>query len=272
MRIATAMTELPPAAHSCSVIDVTPLSEQTFQVELQFNRGAALAYEPGQYLKLELTLEGEREPQSFFYSIANPMSSDCHGRLVLFIQNTGGISHKIVSCLQRLKSSGSTVNDEAKVKVKIPMGHAYLQSDLGLPHCLIAAGSGISKIKCIAEEILKRAPAAQVQMYWSNKLATEFYLLEEFKAWSKHYEHFKFTPILAVKNKDWNGRFGAIYEVIQADCPSLDRSQVYLCGSPAMVYGTMDQLKSRGLKEENCYSDVFEFAPRIEKPSRLKAG
>ena len=142
------------------------------------------------------------------------------------------------------------------------MGRAYLQTDLGLPHLLIAASSGISKIKCISEEILNRQPNADIKIYWSNKNINDFYLLDEFQSWKNHNKKLQFTPIIETADPLWHGRYGYIYEVIEEDFDSLDGVQVYLCGSPQMVYGTIDKLKSRGLKVENCYSDVFEYAPR----------
>ncbi len=61
------------------------------------------------------------------------------------------------------------------------------------------------------------------------------------------------------------GSSGFIYQVIEKDFEDLNDTQTYLCGSPQMVYGTIDKLKTIGLKIENCYSDVFEYAPRDEK-------
>ena len=37
------------------------------------------------------------------------------------------------------------------------MGKAYLQTDVNLPHLLVAAGSGIAKIKTLTEAILGRS-------------------------------------------------------------------------------------------------------------------
>ena len=90
-------------------------------------------------------------------------------------------------------------------------------------------------------------------------------LLDEFQDWVDRNKNLNFTPILESADADWPGRSGYIYEVIEEDFEDLDGAQVYLCGSPQMVYGTIDKLKSSGLKEEDCYSDVFEFAPRDQK-------
>lgn len=90
-------------------------------------------------------------------------------------------------------------------------------------------------------------------------------MLDEFQGWENQNKKLNFTPIIESAGANWPGRSGYIYEVIEGDHEDLDGDQVCLCGSPQMVYGTIDKLKSSGLKEEDCYSDVFEYAPRYQK-------
>jgi len=244
------------ATYPCQVMDITPLSPNTFQLELKSPEGTTLDYQAGQYLQLDLDLNSDGQSHSLFYSIANSFDPEQARRLQLFIQNSSELAGTILEHLYKLSENN------AEVKVTLPMGHAYLQTDLSLTHLLIAAGSGISKIKCLAEEILRQQADANVNIYWSNKNANEFYLLDEFKSWVDESNHLNFTPILESSDSDWQGRSGYIYEVIEQDFKNLSSTKAYLCGSPQMVYGTIDKLKSTGLKEENCYSDVFEYAPR----------
>ena len=84
----------------------------------------------------------------------------------------------------------------------------------------------------------------------------------QFQSWVEQHKNLTFTPILETADGEWNGRSGYIYEVIEQDFEVLDSAKVYLCGAPQMVYGTIDKLESKGLNEANCYSDVFEYAPR----------
>lgn len=249
-----------PATHySCQVSAIAPLSSTTFQIDLLVPENANLSYHPGQYLQLTLDLNNDGQPQVFSYSIANNFNPEQPRHLQIFVQNSSDLTNRILEHLTALnKSSTST-------KVALPMGRAFLQTPLDVPHLLIAAGSGISKIKCIAEEIVKMHPNAEVNIYWSNKNIGDFYLLDSFQDWVDVYRKLKFTPILESGSENWLGRSGYIYQVVKEDFANLEGVKVYLCGSPQMVYGTMDKLKSRGLKEKNCYSDVFGYAPRAQK-------
>lgn len=245
-----------PVTHSCQVMGVTPLSANTFQVELQSPKGTILNYQAGQYLQLDIDITSNGKLHSPFYSIANGFDPKRPCRLQLFIQNNSKLSKAILKRLDLLS------RNNAEVKVTLPMGKAYLQTDLNLTHVLIAAGSGISKIKCLTEEILRQQPHANVNIYWSNKNIDDFYLLDELQDWGNKNDKFNFIPILESANDGWQGRSGYLYELIKKDFANLDNAKIYLCGSPQMVYGTIDKLKATGLKEDNCYSDVFEYAPR----------
>ena len=213
-------------------------------------------YQAGKYLQLALQLNGNDKEERLSYSIANSFHPEHPRRLQLFIQHRNQLAKAIVDRLYQMQSR------QLPVTVTLPMGQAYLQTDVTLPHLLIAAGSGISKIKCITEAIVKQKSDANVSIYWSNKQIDDFYLLETFKRWAIEQPNLTFTPILETTHPEWSGRTGYIYQVIKHDLKHLAHTQAYLCGSPNMVYGTMDQLKAIGLKEEHCYSDVFEYAPR----------
>lgn len=245
--------------YACQVVGVTSLTKDTFRIELQSPAGTVLNYRAGQYLQLELDINGDGKPQLLSYSIANCFNPDQPRCIQLFIQNSSEFVDKILKHLFKLNQNN------ADIKVRLPKGLAFLQTDLSLPHLLIAAGSGISKIRCLTEEILKQRPDADVRIYWSNKNINEFYLIDEFQNWVERHKNLNFTAILESVDTDWSGRSGYIYQVIGQDFEDIRGAQVYLCGSPKMVYGTIDKLKAIGLKEQDCYSDVFEYAPRNPK-------
>ena len=248
VRVLTATNSATNSGTNCGI---------SFEVELQ--SAAVLAYQAGQYLALESEIEGDK--QTLLYTIANAFDPQRPHRLQLFIQNSSEFSAKVIKRLSDLCAS------QENVKVTLAMGKAYLQTDLDLPHLLIAAGSGISKIKCLTEEILKQRADADISIYWSNKAVNDFYLYDEFQTWLSQNNNLKFTPVLESACKEWSGRTGYLYQVIEEDFSQLEgalerqleKTQTYLCGSPNMVHGTLAGLKPLGLQREHCYSDVFEF-------------
>ena len=255
----TATTRIPsPRAltYACQVVGVSAVTAETFQVELESPIGTTLDYYAGQYLQLEYDISGDGQGQLLSYSIANDFNPQYPRRLQLFIQQREGLADRIVKYLSQLSDSAATI------PVTLPMGRAFLQTDLGLPHLLVAAGSGISQVKCLTEAILSQHPSTVMHIYWSNRRVDDFYLLDDFQGWAAENKNLHFTPILESADVKWEGRSGYIYQVIRRDFEHLEGVQAYLCGSPQMVYGTIDKLASIGLTEKNCYSDVFDYAPR----------
>ena len=61
---------------------------------------------------------------------------------------------------------------------------------------------------------------------------------------------------------DWPGRQGMLCEAVCEDLAVLADYDIYLCGSPPMVYATLDALLAAGAVREQIHSDVFSYAPR----------
>ena len=160
-------------SHECRVASVRFLNRGTFQVELESSTGAALRYIAGHYLELNMDIDGQAH--SLFYSVANRPDSKQPGRLQLFIQNGSLFTEKLLRGLVQLCGRQECLSDTAN--------GARFTKQPETTHLLVAAGSGISKIKCLAEEIVARDPSADVRLYWSNKNIDDFYLLEEFREW-----------------------------------------------------------------------------------------
>ena len=254
----TAQTHLTPKikTHACEIANITPLSANTFQIDLKSITNEGLEYQAGHYLKLELDVNKDGKPLSLSYSIADDFTPETPNSLQLFIQNTSDFVDKVLKTLSEKHTHKEHVN------IELPFGNSHLQTDLNQPHLLVAAGSGIAKIKALTEAILKQKPETNLTLYWSNRKIEDFYLLDTFETLAEKHKNLTFTPILEAENTNWSGRTGYIFEIIQEDFANLENTKAYLCGSPNMVYGTIDKLEAIGLKEKNCCSDVFEYAPR----------
>ena len=76
------------ATYGCQVANISPLSAGTFEVELRLAGDAALDYRAGQYLTLELDVNGDGQRQSLSYSIANSFDRGAPRRLQLSVTVT----------------------------------------------------------------------------------------------------------------------------------------------------------------------------------------
>jgi CDP-4-dehydro-6-deoxyglucose reductase len=241
---------------------VVALNDEVYAVELLAPAGKVLDFWPGQYLMLPIQ-EADGATRQIPYSIASAPGS-LTGKeprlLELHIANASDTAARMISQLQ----------NSPTITVTLPMGDCFvsptqLQACAGKPIILIAAGTGFAQIKALAEGILALAPEQEIHLYWSNRSSGGFYMADLPRQWDHDHANLHFHPILEQHADGWNGRAGWIYQVIQHDFKDLNGVHAYACGSPNMVYGTLDQLEPLGLSEANLHSDVLAYAPRPQK-------
>ena len=240
----------PEKTLACQVSSVEALNASVYRIELLAPAGSKLDYLPGQYLELHVA------DQQLPYSIANAPNSQYPRRLELQISDHNDVTANIIAELR------AAVNNKTTVKVTLAKGECFLDELPQQPILLVCAGTGFSQIQCLIEAILERDPKHEVHLYWSNRSLDEFYLYDTPKRLADEYTNFTFHPVLEAGIDSWQGRAGWIYEVIHEDFDDLKNVQMYACGSPTMVHGTLDQLEKLGLSEANMHSDVFSYAPR----------
>lgn len=252
----------PQVTLACQVASCEALSDDTFRIMLRAPAGKALDYWAGQYLLLHAQDEHGHE-QMLPYSIAAapPSLTGKDGRLLeLHIANSSDTAQAVLNFLRHAIIA----------KVTLPAGDCivherFLRAHQQQPLLMVAAGSGFSQIKALTEAALTINPAQEVHLYWSNRQLTQFYLADEIEQWLTQYPNVHYHPVLEQANSDWAGRSGWLYQIIRDDFADLHHVQLFACGSPNMVYGTLDQLEPLGLSMSNMHADVFAYAPRPER-------
>jgi CDP-4-dehydro-6-deoxyglucose reductase len=243
----------PEQTLACQVSSVEALNASVYRIELLAPAGSKLDYLPGQYLELHVA------DQQLPYSIANACDPKQPRRLELQISDHNDVTASIIAELT------IAVENRNTVKVTLAKGECFLDALPKQPILLVCAGTGFSQIQCLAQAILAQDPDHEVHLYWSNRSLDEFYLYDTPKKWADEFTNFTFHPVLEAGIDSWQGRAGWIYEVIHEDFSDLKDIQMYACGSPNMIHGTLDQLEKLGLSEANMHSDVFSYAPREKK-------
>jgi len=88
------------------------------------------------------------------------------------------------------------------------------------------------------------------------------YLRELPERWEAEWSQFRFRPVICEADSLSDCHHERLVEAILADGHSLDEVTVMACGSPAMVYSTLDGLAKQGLDTDAFFSDVLQYAPR----------
>lgn len=229
----------------CEILDCSPLNNEIFLIRLCAKHD--LDYLAGQYL--ELKIPGE---EYCFFSIANAPGSRY---LELHIQVVG------------MDSSASRVieflNTKKSIDVILPMGECTLSSlkNESGPLLLIAAGTGFSQIKAMCEQLITCSLKRQIHLYWSARTVSGLYMSELAEKWHKEDHNFHFSALVSEHN-DWQDKQSLMFQAVLEDFEHLNDCQAVCCGSPEMVYTTLDNLIKHGFRKNQMVSDVFSYAPR----------
>lgn len=237
---------------TCQVTAVEDLNPDVFRVRLE-GRPEAMAHAPGQYLELELD-----DDTWVPFSIANAHVDD--GTLELHIQHWPERSNSA-----RLRE---LMQHAAHLTLRLPGGACVLDADSRRPLTLIAAGTGFAQMKAIVEAAMASHVERPIALWWAVRERRDLYLESLAREWAASQPGFTFhavteQPLEAdAETEGVKVHQGRIDEVITRDLSSVSGHDVYLSGSPGMVYACVDALALRGLDPERVFSDVFAYAPR----------
>ncbi len=249
-----------PLTIACQVKETERLADDIHRITLLAPAGKAPDYWAGQYLMLHIGDSDDAEQLP--YSIANAPGAHT-GRdpreIELHIAATSDKARQVIAFLEQA----------IVARVTIPAGDCcitprLLENSQGQPLLFVAAGSGFSQVKAQIESTLTLEPNREIHLYWSNRAAVGFYLPDLPQEWAQAHPNFHYHAIIQDHADDWHGRAGWIYQVIHEDFDDLSNVIMFACGSPNMVFGTLDQLEPLGLKESNMHSDVFAYANRAD--------
>lgn len=231
-----------------NVTEVHTASSDVYRVTLEPEHGKIPDYHAGQYVEVVL---GSGQVCAFSIASApekNQESLELHIQKIASSDN----SRQLFSEL----SNGYTT-------LRMPKGHCFLPKTLpDTPFVFVAAGTGFAQMKSMVEYCFSQQHSQPIHLYWGARTPADFYLPHIPVQWSAKGVHYHPVVSDAVADDDWCGRHGLLYEAILADKERLLNSNIYLSGSPKMVYTTIDVIKNVGFVEKNMHSDVFDYAPR----------
>ncbi|SDM17537.1 CDP-4-dehydro-6-deoxyglucose reductase [Modicisalibacter muralis] len=238
---------------TCHVIAVEDLTSDVFRVSLE-GRAEAVAHAPGQYLELKLDDETWVP-----FSIANAHRGD--GAIELHIQHWPERENS-----RRMRE---VIEHSPQLTVRLPGGDCVLTPSGGRPLLLLAAGTGFAQVKALMEAALAADGNRPIALWWAVRERRDFYLESLPREWAETYPNVDFHGVSeAPLDIDFaaervHAHHGRIDRVLAATLDDVSGCDVYLSGSPGMVYACIDTLAPLGLDPGRTFSDVFAYAPRV---------
>jgi len=242
-----------PAAriHAARVASLDRLAPDVMRVRLEPEGGERIAFYAGQYLNVLLE-DGQKRSFSFATPPHEGGPIELHVRLI----PGGQFTTHVFESMQ----VGDVVRFEG------PVGSFFLRESGDKPILFVAGATGFAPVKSMVEHALHAGLRREMVLYWGTRRLSDLYLRELPERWAREHANFRFVPVLSEPSPDdgWTGRTGLVHEAILEDYPDLAGHQIYACGSVKMVEAAHPAFTSHGLTPDDCFSDAFRLAPRID--------
>jgi len=231
----------------CRVAKMERLASDVMRLFLKLPQTERLQFVAGQYIDI-LLRDGRRRS----FSLANAPQDDAFLELhVRWIEN-GSFTTQVFTQMK----------EKDLLRLEGPLGSFFLREDSNRPVILVAGGTGFAPMKAIIEHAFASGAKREIILYWGARNLESLYLHDLAELWAVTHANFRFVPVLSEpKDQDgWRGRTGFVHQAVVDDFADLLGYDVYASGPPAMVDAGRDTFLSRGLPEEQYFSDAFTFA------------
>ena len=230
----------------CRVQRLEKLASDVMLVQLRLPASERLQFLPGQYIDILL-----RDGQRRSFSIANPPHDDSLTQLHIRHVPGGLFTDQVFSSLK----------EKDILRIEGPHGNFFLREDSAKPVLFVAGGTGFAPVQSMLAHAIQHRHDRQFTLYWGARNRAGLYLDQTARRWADEQPNITYVPVLSDASPDdaWQGRTGLVTEALAADLADLSGYQVYACGAPAMVEATRTLCLSRGLPDDEFYSDAFSF-------------
>lgn len=246
-----------PRFHSLTVAEVKRETADAVSVvfAVPAHLAADYAFEPGQYLTLRTTLDGEELRRS--YSICTA-PEDGELRIAVKRVETGAFSTWINDDLK----AGDTLD------VMTPTGRfglAHRPGD-GRIHVAFASGSGITPVLSILRGVLAREPNSRFFLFYGNRSTAGMLFREELEELKdRHLGRIAIFHVLSQEEQDvaaLNGRLDGdkVRLLLSTLVPAAAVDHAFVCGPAGMIDDVEATLKDLGLGADRIHVERFVSA------------
>lgn len=239
------------AFHELTIDSVEPLTADAIAVRFSARPGAPFSFEPGQYLTLRRTVDGEELRRC--YSIC---AAPGEGLRVGIKRIDGGLFSN---------HAHATFAPGEVVESLPPAGNMTVSVDPRHEnnYLLIAAGSGITPILSIAKAVLHGEPRSRVTLIYGNQRTGTMMFREELCALKNaHMDRFMWINVFTRERQEadvLNGRIdnrkGTALNERLIEITGFD--EFYLCGPEAMISEVSRGLRGVGIDEGRIHFELF---------------
>jgi ring-1,2-phenylacetyl-CoA epoxidase subunit PaaE len=260
------MSAAAPRFHRLAVSDLRREASDAVSMTFAIPRELAddYAFNPGQYLTLRTTLDGEEVRRS--YSICSG-PDDGEIRIAVKKVDGGAFSSWAADELKR--------GDELDVMTPTGRFGAIAAAEVGRVHVGFAAGSGITPILSIVKGVLAREPASRFFLFYGNRASANIMFLEDLEELKDRFiDRLSIFHVISGEEQDipiLHGRLDGekVRVLLRSLVPAESIDHAFICGPSGMSEEIEATCRALGIADDRIHVERFvsEFGgkPRPKK-------
>ena len=227
-------------------------------------------YQPGQFVTLDLNIEGKRVKRSYTISSSpsRPHTLEITVKRLPAPADAADLPPGLVS---NWLHANLTVGKE--VKIGAPMGKFTFGNNPPAKILLISAGSGITPMMSMSRWICDTGADVDVVFFHSARSSRDIIFRHELESMAARNPQFKLavTTTRAETGRAWYGYSGRLNAImLQAIAPDFPERTLYVCGPNAFMAQVKTMLDELGFPMENYHQESFG-QPKKSKEAKKQA-
>jgi ferredoxin-NADP reductase len=222
------------AEHSATVKGTRLLARDVLEVD--FATEEPLHFRAGQFISLRAGEQADGTPIRRSYSIASPQSRT-DGFVLIAKIIAGGPASAFLSGLEPGVRIGFTG----------PMGFFVLDPSHPADVVFAATGTGITPVLPMLADLLPRAEAGRVRVYWGCRNQGDLFWQDELAEVQRRFPRLELSVHLTQASDGWSGPRGRITDAVLDELPRLSQPVFYLVGNGDMIRELRSKLIERGV-------------------------
>lgn len=231
-----------PKKYQARIFANETLTPRAHKVTLELLEPKTIEFTPGQFLMYEIESGVKRA-----YSISTPPSQNSKIELLIDTEPGGPASQYF-----------SQVTAGLGCQFMAPYGVFNVRNNAN-DKVFIAGSTGVAPIRAMIRAGLTLSETKWT-LYFGVNHVDELFLVEEFRNLEKKFPNFKYIPVVATPEKEWNGEKDLVDEPVMRDLRVMGKMGVcdyYICGPPKMVHAVKQQLLDSKINQENIFTERY---------------
>jgi ferredoxin-NADP reductase/ferredoxin len=231
------------------------------------NPPVLFTYKPGQFITLDLEINGEQVLRS--YSISSTPSRP--HTLEITVKQVPPPPDRGAETPRGLVSNWLHENITAgsEIKVSGPLGKFTCFANPSQKLLMISAGSGITPMMSMSRWIVDTASDCDIIFLHSARSPRDIIFRQELESMSGRYPnfHLAITTTRQDPGQSWLGLTGRINPaILKMVAPDFQERTVYVCGPNTFMEGVNEILESLDFPMHNYYEESFGPPRKVKKP------